>query len=87
LNRVTFAIATHYNIVGAVGGHSVKRSARLDLEDALAVLLAELPEGALTRWFNEETDTDTLVIDWGKVPDSVRRGSRKQAAWAAGTEA
>jgi hypothetical protein len=86
VNRVTFAIAVHHNVVGTVGGHTVKRSPRLDFADALKLLLAELPEGALTSWFSEETDTDTLVIDWNRVPDAIRHGSRRQASWAAGTE-
>ena len=86
MKRVAFVVATHYNVVGATGGHTVKRSARLDLEDALAVLLAELPEGALTRTRDAEDDMDMLVIDWGKVPDAIRYGSQKRAAQATGTE-
>jgi hypothetical protein len=70
---VTFRLTTYWKRGRDEHGITRFSTRRIDLHDALGLILGQLPDDAMTVELNEgSSDVTTIVIDWARVPDEIR---------------
>lgn len=74
--KVSFTVTTYWKRPRSEPGLTRVASKRLDLAQALAWIVRELPDEAVDAAYDEATDTGSYVIRWGQVPDEVKDGTR-----------
>ncbi len=76
---VSFRVTTYKRLKRNEAGLTKIESRRLNLGDALDMVLAALPDEAvtITSDLDDGHDSVTVVIDWLKVPTDIRAGARK----------
>ena len=70
---VTFRVFTYFRLAKGETGLTQMSTQRVPASLALDWVLNELPEDAVTiSYSGDEDEVSTTVIDWSKVPDSIR---------------
>jgi len=77
--RVSFRVTTYYKRPRGEPGLTQAASQRLDISEAIAWVLAELPEEAVAMTFEGDDGTGAarktiIAIDWDHVPAQVKDG-------------
>ena len=69
---VSFRISTYRKLAKGETGLTRMDSTRLAASEVIEWVLSELPEAAVTVSHADGIDRVAILIDWGKVPGSIR---------------
>lgn len=71
---ITFKVTTYFKRPPDEEGLTSLPSCRLNLEQALNMLLRQVPDEAITVRNDDAQQKTAIVLDWTKIPEPVKFG-------------